>query len=59
MKNVAFYDILYLVIKIFSSRAQSKTSWPPLHYAIAGEMSRYMCYTNSLSTSFDVATLCI
>jgi len=22
-----------------SSRAQSKTSWPPLHYAIAGEMS--------------------
>jgi len=23
-----------------SIRAQSKTSWPPLHYTIAGEMSR-------------------
>jgi len=23
-----------------SSRAQSKTSWPPIHYIVAGEMSR-------------------
>jgi len=46
MKNIAFYDILYLpigpsqAIKKFSSWAQSKTSWPPLCYTIAGKMSR-------------------
>ena len=26
--------------------------------SLTGEMSRYRCYTNSLSTSFDVMTLC-
>jgi len=31
-----------LVFQEISSRAQSKISWPPLHYTIAGEMSRYL-----------------